>query len=232
MPSRQTAPPKPAAPELGKNLKRLRLNQGWNLSQFAAAAGLPQSTMSKVESGQTSLSYEKLWHVASVLEVDIAELFLQVDDAAEEVAPTARRTIDRSSRDWRRDEHYRFRHLSTELRSRLMMPMLLEVGDNAAIPLPMMNLIGERFAHVLEGPVEFHCQHYEPVRLQKGDSLYVDAAMPHAFVSPKGVRALVLAVLSSSDPEYLKLCREGALRGESDVSSHLQARKAGARSRG
>jgi transcriptional regulator with XRE-family HTH domain len=215
------------APDLGQNLKRLRQRLGWNLSRFAAEAGLPQSTMSKVESGQMSLNYEKLWHVASVLQVNVEQLFARAGDRSADTTATARLAIDRQSAQFFRDDHYRYRHLSTELKKRLMMPMLLEVGERPATgTLPMMDLVGERFALVLDGPVEFHCEHYEPVTLQRGDSLYVDAAMPHAFVAPKGVHARVLAVLSSSDSEYLALCREAALRGDADVSNrHRQSNK-------
>jgi transcriptional regulator with XRE-family HTH domain len=222
-----------AAPDLGRNLKRLRQRLGWNLSRLAAEAGLPQSTMSKVESGQMSLNYDKLWGVATVLQVGVEELFAPADAPLLKAVPTARRTIDRRGGKYGTDDHYRYRHLSTELRERLMMPVLIQVGERSGdAALPMTNLIGERFAHVLEGPVEFHCEHYEPVTLETGDSLYVDAAMPHAFVSPPGARARVIAVLTSSDREYLKLCREAALLGDADASSrHRQRAKTAVRKR-
>lgn len=218
-------------PELGKNLKRLRQARGWNLSRLAAEAGLPQSTMSKVEAGLMSLNFEKLWQVARVLEVDVQALFSTSPDHATDAGTMARRTLDRKSGKFGCVDHYRFQYLSTELKNRLMIPLLLEVGELAPITkrsagqVPMMTLVGQRFAYVIEGPVEFHCEHYETVTLQKGDSLYVDAAMPHAFVSPKGVRAKVLTVLSSTNAEYLRLVREAAMRGDPDVSNRYKERR-------
>jgi transcriptional regulator with XRE-family HTH domain len=221
--------PEASAPVLGQNLKRLRQQRDWNLSRLAAEAGLPQSTMSKVESGQMSLNFDKLWLVARALEVDIGSLFAAPGDAQAD-APTGRRTIDRRSEKFGTDGHYRFQFLSKELKNRLMMPLLLKVGElrpgKAGRALPMMNLVGERFAYVLEGPVEFHCAHYETVMLQAGDAIYVDAAMPHAFVAPPGTRGKVLTVLTSTDREYLKLCSEGALEDVTDVSNRYRERVA------
>lgn len=216
-------------PSLGANLRALRSERGWNLSRLAEATGLPQSTLSKVENGQMSLNYEKLFQVAEALEVDIARLFTVEPGAAPRAM--ARRAIDRhSDRGFGIDGYYRFKHLSTELKNRLMAPLLIEVSapkatqrrDEAA----MMNLVGERFAYVLEGPVDFLCAQYKTVTLQTGDCVYVDADMPHGFLSPPGVRARILTVLSSADPEYLKLVREAAMRGEADASGRFKALRA------
>lgn len=222
-------------PGLGAILKRLRQERGTNLSQLAKASGLPQSTLSKVENGQMSLNYDKLILVAEALGVDIARLF-QAGDGSD--APMSRRTIDRrSSEGFGRDDHYRFQHLSTELKNRLMAPLLLEVVGperpaGRAEDVPMMNLVGERFAYVLDGPVDFLCAHYETVTLESGDSLYVDAAMPHAFVCAPGRTARVLTVLSSTDADYLQLVREAATRGASDASGRYMAMHARPRSEG
>lgn len=235
MPKSPASKRQPPVPDLAFNLKRLRQMRGWTSSKLAAEAGLPQSTMSKVESGQMSLHFEKLWQLATVLDVDIAALFALPTDEPVEEPVTARRTIDRASKDYGIDEHYRFQYFSVELKNRLMIPLLLEVGrlepvhEKGGGEIPMIRVVGERFAYVLEGPVEFHCAHYETVILQQGDSLYVDAAMPHAFVSPKGVTARVLTVLTSTDNEYLALCREAALRNRGDASVRHRQRESARR---
>jgi quercetin dioxygenase-like cupin family protein len=36
---------------------------------------------------------------------------------------------------------------------------------------------------VLEGTLNLHTEHYEPVRLAPGDSILFDAVMPHAYVA-------------------------------------------------
>ena len=205
-------------PDLGTNIKRLRRSRGWNLSRLAKESGLPQSTLSKVEAGQMSLNYNKLIQIAETLETDVRSLFATPSEIALADGNMARRSVDRASRDFTPFDHYQFQHLSRELKNRLMIPILFEVEYTAG-SIPMMNLMGERFAYVVEGPVEFQSEQYEAVTLETGDSIYIDAAMPHAFRSPEeGITAKVITVITSSNLEYLELAREAASRGDTDAS--------------
>ncbi|MGH6754608.1 cupin domain-containing protein, partial [Hypericibacter sp.] len=51
---------------------------------------------------------------------------------------------------------------------------------------------GEEFLFVLDGMLEIHTEHYEPVRLKPGDSILFDANMPHSYVSQGKREAVVL----------------------------------------
>ncbi|NIB43594.1 helix-turn-helix domain-containing protein [Pseudomaricurvus alkylphenolicus] len=221
--------PSPQTPNLGTNLKRLRQEKGWNVQQLARESGLPQSTLSKVENSLMSLNFEKLLLVARTLQIDVARLFETEDVAAGRQIITGRRTLDDNDTSAMSvSEHYRFRHLSTGLKNRLMMPMLFEIGSvEPGQPIPMMDVVGERFAYVLEGPVEFHCEHYETVTLQTGESIYVDAAMPHAFVAPNGTLARVITVLTSKDEDYLELARKASALGGDDASEAFKRQRRG-----
>ncbi len=225
--------PRGGRPSLGASLKRLRAQRDLSLSALASASGLPQSTLSKVENGQMSLNYDKLVRLAEVLEVDVRQLFITEAEAALESGIMARRVIDRSAEDFHSVDHMRYRYLSTELKNRLMLPVLFEVGT-PTVPdaeVEMMDVVGQRFAFVLDGPVDFLCAQYEAVTLETGDSIYIDSAMPHAFVARDGGRARVVAVLASTDSEYLELAREATRLGATDASNELRKRR-GNRSEG
>ena len=216
-----------AKPSLGENLRLLRRELGWSLTKVAGAAGIPQSTLSKVESGQMSLNYDKLVRVASALDIDIKSLFKTPAEIEKSHAQLARRTIDRGESGIELNyENYRGRYMCTDLKNRLMIPLLLEVKDTAGSrsdnPISMMNVIGERFAYVIDGPVAFHCDHYEPTILEAGDSIYIDAAMPHAFVAVEGKRAKVLTLLASSNSVYLKIAQDAAMRGDTDATERFK----------
>lgn len=232
-----TAPTTP--PSLGANLQRLRMARGWNLSRMAEHTGLPQSTLWKIEHGQMSLNYEKLYQVAATLKIDVRELFTTDEEMARPPVSTGRRVIDRvGDEPLSADHHYRFRFLCTELKDRLMVPYYLEVGGRSDAVDPaepssvkMSQLIGERFVFVLDGPVEFHSRHYATAMLHAGDCLYVDAEMPHAFVSPTDARARLVSVVTSTDEQYLEQARAAADRGRGDASDVLHTqREAGMRS--
>ena len=215
-------------PKLGENLKHLRQQLGWSVLKLSEVSGLPQSTLSKVENGQMSLNFDKLIQVAKALGIEVQSLFETASERENSNVAMARRVIDRNQdMDLKEVDHYKIKFLSTELKNRLMLPLLFEVGDNHSnnTQLPMMDVIGERFAYVVEGPVDFHCEHYETVTLSSGDSIYVDASMPHAFVAPEGETAKVITVLSSDDQHYLQLAREASLKGNPDVSNNLPRHK-------
>ena len=178
-----------------------------------------------------SLNYRKLLQLAGALEMDVRSLFATPSEIAIADGNMARRAVDRNSDDYHSFDHYRFRYLSADLKNRLMIPLLFEV-EYTEEEVPTMDLLGERFAYVVEGPVDFHCEQYEKVTLETGDSIYVDAAMPHAFVAPsKDVTPRVITILTSSNLEYLDLARDAASRGDSDATeryirrSERQSRK-------
>lgn len=220
-------------PSLGENLKRLRRERGWNLSTLAKESGLPQSTLSKVETGQMSLNYEKLLQLAETFDVDIRNLFASPTELAVVNGTMGRLVIEKASDQVSLSEdHYKYSHLSTTLKNRLMIPLLFEVDDARSIgdankdgDIPLMDVIGERFAYVIKGPVDFHCEHYETVTLSTGDSLYVDAAMPHAFVAPKGKTAKVLTVLTSQNMDYLRIARDVSAKGDTDATPQFKKKQ-------
>ncbi len=217
-------------PSLGTNLRRLRSLREWNLSRLAKETGLPQSTLSKVEHGKMSLNFEKLVLIANVLEADVSELFVSSERIAKRSQPTARRTIHRSTdTNPTVHENYEFAYLCTELKDRLMVPILLKVGDRAQSPdgtydeaIELTHVVGERFAYVLSGEVEFISDQYETTLLKAGDSLYIDAAMPHAFVAPDGKQGEILAVVASDDREYLDFVRRAAVEGRADATADYE----------
>ena len=214
-------------PNLGASIKRLRGQRNVSLSALAAASGLPQSTLSKVENGQMSLNYDKLVRLAEVLEVDVRQLFMTEAEAAIESGAMARQTIDRADEAFRTADHIRYRYLSTALKNRLMLPALFEVGPSSRPDdaLELMDIVGQRFAYVIQGPVDFLSAQYETVTLQTGDSIYIDSAMPHTFVARGGRTARIVTVLASSNPEYLEIAREATRAGEVDASNLFRERR-------
>src|SRR5690348_8002952 len=69
--------------EPGAVLKRLRRERGWPLAELSKRSGLPTSTLSKVENGKMSLTYDKLARISEGLGIEIASIF------GEQAAPAA-----------------------------------------------------------------------------------------------------------------------------------------------
>src|SRR3569832_1506538 len=60
--------------ETGEKIRKLRMHAGLTLSNVSGATGLAVSTLSKIEKGRMSLSFDKLTLIARALDVDIAEV--------------------------------------------------------------------------------------------------------------------------------------------------------------
>ena len=61
--------------DLGARVRELRKAQDWTLEQAAKQAGLARSTLSKIENGQMSPTYEALKKLAVGLEISVPQLF-------------------------------------------------------------------------------------------------------------------------------------------------------------
>lgn len=182
----------PATLELGKLLRGLRRERGWTLAEAGTAAGVSRSSLSKVENGQMSPTYDLLIKVARGYGVDLADLFARnAMDAQRAVAGpvnpagAGRLAVTRAGTGRRhRAPFYDHEVLATALRNKRMMPFRTVIRPG----LPGEDLDwsahgGEEFVYVLSGRVAFHTEHYEPVILDPGDSIYIDSGMRHAAVA-------------------------------------------------
>ena len=62
-------------PNLGQRLRDLRTRNNWRIADVSRLTGLASSTISKVENGRMSLTYDKLQQLAHGLSLDLADLF-------------------------------------------------------------------------------------------------------------------------------------------------------------
>lgn len=206
-PGRREKRPEPAdasgAPgNPGLVLRQIRTEKGWTLAQVSERVGLPVSTLSKVETGKMSLSYEKLMKISRGLDIDIARLFQK--DVPEPVSRfTGRRSITRAGDGPRiRTSTYGYVYPAADLLRKSLNPMVIDVQVRTIEEFgELMRHPGEEFAMVLEGVVDFHCDLYAPVRLEAGDTIYFDGAMGHGYVAVSEGACRILCVCSARDDE-------------------------------
>jgi len=148
-----------------------------------------------------SLTYDKLSQLATGLHIDIAGLFHT--DGASSNPVMARHNVERSKdRTPLKAGQYVYWYLNTGLTHKTMTPMLgrtkyrsmEQFGDYIRHP-------GEEFVFVVEGKVAVHTEHYEAVVLSKGDSLYFDSTMGHAYLAVDDGPCLFVSVCTGSMSE-------------------------------
>ena len=186
-------------PTLGALLRNLRAREGWTLKEMSAKSGIPVSTLSKVENDQMSLTYDKLLQISEGLGLSLAE-FLAADEP--EIAGLARRSVNHKEDGLRQTTpNYDYLYLSTDITRKRMIPVLTRIRARSLTDFgPLLKHSGEEFIFVLEGAIEVHTEHYQPIRLETGESTYIDSDMGHAYIAVSRKDALVLGVCSSPQP--------------------------------
>jgi transcriptional regulator with XRE-family HTH domain len=186
-------------PKLGENLKALRNRNGWTLQHVSRQTGVAVSTLSKVENDQMSLTYDKLLQISEGLGFSLAE-FLSPEQ--HEPVGLARRSVNRKEDGLRQNTpNYDYLYLSTDITKKRMIPVLTRIRAKTLADFgPLIRHSGEEFIFILEGAIEVHTEHYQPIRLEAGESTYIDSSMGHAYLSVGDGDALVLGVCSSPHP--------------------------------
>lgn len=191
---------------LGRALRDLRTQRGWTLQEMSRRVGVPVSTLSKVERDRLSLKYDRILQISARLGLEPADLLAPTSpDPAPKLI--ARRSIGRLDQAIRREAAGGERYfMCPELRRKRMAPVVTRVRARTAEEFgELVRHEGEVYVHVMQGPVEVHTEFYDPVLLQAGESIYMDAAMGHAFVAPgPDGEAEVLEVWSGGDEGVLE----------------------------
>ncbi len=203
-------------PTLGKLLRALRARNGWTLREMSERSGIPVSTLSKVEHDRLTLTYDKLQQLSQRLGMRMSELFAESGEGAE-VPVTARRSIGRLDHAIQvTTPNYDYHYLCPELRRKRMLPILTIVRAKTVEEFgDLVRHAGEEYVYVLDGRIEVHTEFYDPVVLERGESIYIDSQMGHAYVAGEGCEeATVLGVCSGA--------------GESQISEVLHLRGADA----
>lgn len=183
----------PAVLDLGARVRELRKARGLTLEQAAGQAGLARSTLSKIENGQMSPTYDVLQRIMRGADLDIVELF----EGRRPNAPFGRRSVTRRGEGKiHPTQTYRYEVLATDLSQKEILPFKARVAARSLDDFSgWVRHQGEEFICVLSGSIKVFTEFYEPVELSVGDSTYFDSNMGHAIIS-----------VSEEDAEILWVC--------------------------
>ncbi len=180
--------------DLGARVRELRKARDWTLEQAAQQAGLARSTLSKIENGQMSPTYDALKKLAVGLEISVPQLFTPPSKGQVNGRMAVTKSGDAVQQITTTYEHDL---LANALTSKKMLPYRARVRARQMEDFDgWVRHDGEEFLYVLTGRVRLYSEFYEPVELSRGDSAYYDAAMGHNVVSVSAEDATILWVTS------------------------------------
>lgn len=178
-PDETGAGPQPAAqlqepgPLIAAQRKRLK----WSLTRLAEQSKVSISTISRIENGLISPTYAVLARLCEALEIRWADMvgneeqrFAKGCRAVNRAGTGVMHNTARGIYEWR----------GTDLTTKTMEPTIVDAIPDSGLR-KLEGHEGEEFLLVMEGSIIFLMQDYSPLQLDKGDSVYFDASMPHAY---------------------------------------------------
>ncbi|WP_166418582.1 helix-turn-helix domain-containing protein [Cochlodiniinecator piscidefendens] len=182
----------PDLAELGQMVREARKRQGWTLEETGQRAGIGRSTLSKIENNQTKPSFDIIRRLTEALQLETPNLFLQSGKSD----ISGRRDVTRNGQGERKStQTYSHELLCTELTSKSMVPYISQIKARDISEFgDWIRHRGEEFMFVLSGDVTLYTEHYRPLNLSAGDSVYYDSGMGHGCISISEEDAMVLWV--------------------------------------
>ncbi|HEY2068411.1 MAG TPA: XRE family transcriptional regulator [Rhizomicrobium sp.] len=202
--SQRDAPGRMAA-RPGAALKALRVQRGWTLAEVSKRTDLPVSTLSKIENDRMSLSYDKLARISAGLGVDISQLFTP-QLAGLPGSVNGRRSVTLSGHGQVIEtENYGHLYPAADFLNKRFVPVIAELHTTTLEEFgEMIRHDGEEYSYILEGTVAFHSELYAPLTLRKGDSLYFDSSMGHAYLKGEPGPCRVLSICSGPESQLME----------------------------
>lgn len=170
-----------------------RETRGLSQAELAEKAGFARSTLSKIENGQLSPTFEILLKLARGFGVELSDL------VRNDAPPlSARMQIVRGgAEDGINYANNHLQPLAGSLKGRSFQTALVTFNatDIASFG-PWNSHETEDMLYVLSGQLVFHSEGYETAVLAPGDSLHFDGTMPHACLAGGDVPCRCLYVFA------------------------------------
>lgn len=191
-------------PAPSRAIRQARIGQGLSLRALSARAGLPYSTLSKLENGKMALTYDKMIRLAQALNLDLQDI---ITDSGPMTAPAGvgRRSVTRSGEERDAESERHVHHYpAADLLGKMMIPIIIDVQARSVEELGgLVRHSGEEYLYVLKGTMELHSDLYAPLPLGPGDSVYFDSGMGHGYVRTSAGQCTVLSVCAGPGIQQL-----------------------------
>ncbi|SMO88603.1 transcriptional regulator, XRE family with cupin sensor [Ruegeria faecimaris] len=177
---------------LGRSIRDARRAKGWTLEEAGRAAGIGRSTLSKIENNQTKPSFDIVRRLTQALDLSTPQLFLQSGQSG---ISGRRDYTPKGDGEIKDTSTYIHELLCSELTSKRMLPYIATIKARDISEFEnWIRHSGEEFMFVLSGELTFVSEHYRPLPMKAGDSLYYDSGMGHGCISTSTEDARVLWV--------------------------------------
>lgn len=202
----------------GAALREIRTEQRLKLSDVSERTGIPVSTLSKIETGKSEVTMDRLLKISVALRVNIADLFRSSQAALPSGGRTRRSVTRLGDAEVVHSPYGSFAHHAQDLLDKRIMPIVADIHAHSLAELGEFHRHdGEEYVYVLQGELALYTDTYTPVCLSAGEAIYFDSTMGHAYVAvSESCKILIICA-----PTEMSILEGSAKQGDSDRLSRL-----------
>ena len=188
-----------AARNVGARLRMLRTSQKVTLVELAEASGVDAATISRMETGKMSGTLGSHIRLAAALGVKLTELYAGIEEARIKGAATLQPRSQHPDVYVHQAGRSSLTMLTSDILKKKLMPALISIEPGGSTHQEEAKVGAEKFLYVLDGVLEARVGEAAHV-LRRGNSLYLDASVPHQL---KNIGRSVAKCLSVVTPPVL-----------------------------
>lgn len=178
---------------IGRILKKLRKSQKLTLIELSKKSGVQVATLSRIENEKMVGTLESHLSIAKALGIDLTKLYKESSDSQDSLEPIAVETQDARSDQFEHSEKSGYEIMTKKVLNKMMMPVLIRLDAGGETTVEQNALRSEKFIYILEGTIEITVDQ-KPYILEKGHTLYFNAALPHQMRNKGDRTARILCV--------------------------------------
>jgi transcriptional regulator with XRE-family HTH domain len=187
-----------AALNLGNKIRNLRKQRAMTLQEVSDITGLSKPLLSQIENNLAAPPIATLIKISTALGVKISHFFQDhnKEDRIVVVKKNERYSVKKLFHHKNESRiGYRWESLAYPMVGKQMEPFVVEIEPMDEKNLSFNDHKGEEFHFVLDGIVEFKSAE-QLHHLEKGDSIYFDAGIPHALRGIGGVAKSLIVIFA------------------------------------
>jgi len=175
---------------IGNRIREMRKAQKMTLTELSQKSGVQLATLSRIEHMKMVGTLESHMNIAQALGIDVTQLYAGIGP---ETKPIEVETPQSLTDQFQHNEKSSYEILTKKVLNKKMMPVLIRLDHGGESALEQGKPASEKFVFVLEGQVEAVVGEKTYI-LEKANTLYFDASLPHRFKNKGKQPAKVLCV--------------------------------------
>ena len=175
---------------IGDKLKEIRKSKHVTLTELSKKSNVQLATLSRIENKKMTGTLESHIAIAKALDIDVIDLYKSVIHEQKQIEIS---DSNLNSEVFTHNDKSSFEILTKNVLSKKMMPTLIHIAAKGSTQEEQGDACSEKFLFVLEGSIEAIIDK-KSFNLEKNNSLYFDASLPHMFKNAGKVDVKLLCI--------------------------------------